>query len=139
MTHSHRSIRGFGLLEVLVLMGVLALVVVLTYPGYKRSGLMEKAHTVLSDLGQIELAVNKAAQELKAPVGAWLNFEQYAPYLPRGSFGSQLHKTGLDPFGQPYGPQMIGSKPAVPSEAVEVLQSVVPDGFWQSFPAGRDL
>jgi type II secretory pathway pseudopilin PulG len=133
---SARSIRGFGLLEVLVLMGVLALVVVLTYPGYKRSGLMEKAQTVLTDLAQIELAVNRAGQALKAPVGAWLNFEQYAPHLP---IGSQLQKTGLDPFGQAYGPQMIGSKPGVPVKAVQALQAVVPDGFWGDFPAGRDL
>ena len=131
----HRT-SGFGLLEVLVTLGVVALVVVLSYPGYKRSGLMAKAQTVKVDLTQIEVAVKMAASELKAPDGVWLNFAQYSKFLPNGS---ALRKTGLDPFGNPYGPQLTGRKPLVPSKIEATLHGLVPDDFWGGFVHAGEL
>jgi prepilin-type N-terminal cleavage/methylation domain-containing protein len=136
MRHPVRHQSGFGLLEVLVVMGVGALIIVLSYPGYKRSGLMEKAQTLKLELGQIEVALVQATRELQAPPGVWLTFDQYSKFLPPGS---RLQRTGLDPFGQAYGPQRVGSKPAVPAKASEALHGMLPDGFWGTFPSGGDL
>jgi type II secretory pathway pseudopilin PulG len=136
MQHRARSHAGFGLLEVLVIMGVAALIIVLSYPGYKRSGLMEKAQALKLELGHIEVALAQATRELRAPEGAWLNFDQYSKFLPPGS---HVQRTGLDPFGQAYGPQRVGRKPSVPIKASEALHGMVPDGFWGAFPSGGDL
>ncbi len=108
-------------------MGVVALVIVLSYPGYKRCGLMEKAQTLRADLQEIDLAVAASAKELKAPPGALLDFSQYRQHLRPHAAAA---KAGLDPFGQAYGPQRVGAKPHPSEAAATALQATVPAGFW---------
>lgn len=127
---------GFGLLEILVLIGVFALVVVLSYPSYKRSGLMGKAEQLKADLQLIARATNATTLELNAPPGSLLTFEQIRKHLKAGS---KLEKTGLDPFGNPYGNQRNDGNPMVPMKSAEQLRNVVPEGFWESFPVRGEL
>lgn len=127
---------AFGLLEVLVMIGVFALVVVLSYPGYKRSGLLEKARYLKEELTQIEGALAVASKELKAPPGSLLTFDQIKKYLPHAS---RLQKTGLDPFGHPYGNQRNDAKPTVPSKSAEQLRGVVPEDYWGGSQVSGEL
>lgn len=124
------------MLELLVLMGVTALVVVLSYPGYKRAGLREKAERLKVELFDLEKAVKAASAELKAPPGSLLTFEQLQKHLKPGT---SLAKTGLDPFGNSYGPQNNASKPAVPEKSAEQLRNVVPEGYWGGFLVKGEL
>jgi type II secretory pathway pseudopilin PulG len=128
--------RGFGLLEILVIIGIAALVVVLSYPGYKRAGLREKAERLRSDLVDLEKAVAAASAELKAPPGSMLSFDQFKKYLKNGSV---IQKTGEDPFGNAYGPQNNSVRPAVPEKSAERLRAVVPEGFWGGFSYKAEL
>lgn len=109
------------------MIGVFALVVVLSYPGYKRSGLIEKARQLKEDLAQIERAVAVGSKELKAPTGSLLTFDQIKKHLPHDS---HLQKTGLDPFGHPYGNQRNDAKPSIPAKSAEQLRGVVPEDYW---------
>ena len=128
--------QGFGLLELLVIMGVVALAVVLSYPGYKRAGLMEKAKTLRADLQDIEQAVAGATRDLKAPPGSMLTLDQLRKYLKPGT---SLQKAGHDPFGHPYGHQRNDAKPQVPAKSAELLRGVVPEGFWGSYQVSGEL
>ena len=118
---------GFGLLEILALIGVIALVVVLSYPGYKRTGLMTKATQLRGELGEIEQAMAAASTALKAPPGSLLTFEQISPHLRSPS---PSLKKGLDPFGNAYGPQRNDQKPSMPDQSANHLRGVVPEDFW---------
>lgn len=128
--------QGFGLLEVLVIMGVVALAVVLSYPGYKRAGLLEKAKVLRADLQDIEQAVAGATRDLKAPPGSVLTIDQFRKYLKPGT---SLQKAGHDPFGHPYGHQRNDAKPQVPAKSAELLRGVVPEGFWGSYQVSGEL
>lgn len=122
-----RHQRGFGLLEVLVLIGIIALGVVLGYPAHKRSGLNDRAVQLRSELGEIEQGVARASASLNAPPGSLLTMEQIMPHLHTSS--PSLRK-GLDPFGNHYGPQRNDRKPSMPSASAEHLKGMVPDDFW---------
>ena len=123
--------RGFGLLEILALIGLVALVVVLTYPGYKRTGLMAKATQLRTELGAIDQAVFAASAALKAPPGSLLTFEQISPHV---RFSSPSLKKGLDPFGNAYGPQRNDRQASMPDKSAEQLKGVVPEDFWGGAP-----
>ena len=128
--------HGFGLLEVLVIMGVVALAVVLSYPGYKRAGLLEKAKVLRSDLQDLDQAVAAASRDLKAPPGSLLTIDQLRKYLKPGT---PLQKAGHDPFGHPYGHQRNDTKPQVPAKSAELLRGVVPEGFWGAYQVSGEL
>ena len=118
---------GFGLLEILALVGLVALVVVLSYPGYKRSGLMTKATQLRGELVQIEQGMAVASTALKAPPGSLLTFEQISPHLRSPS---PSLRRGLDPFGNAYGPQLNDRKPSMPDQSANHLTGVLPADFW---------
>lgn len=127
---------GFGLLETLVAIGLLALIVVLSYPGYKRTGLLAKAEQLRAELQAIEKAVTAANAKLKAPAGTLLTFEQIAPHLTNPS---PALKSGLDPLGHPYGPQRTDRKPTIPSKSAEQLRGAVSEGFWGGYFTSGEL
>ncbi len=130
---AHRS--GLTLLEVLLCLGLAALLVVIVYPGWERSGLREKGRKLKEDLEMIEKAVDAVAKEERLTAGTVVAVEQYRKRLKKGS---ALEKTGMDPFGTPYGPQKAEVKPSVPKTSAEMLQDVVPTDFWDPFPVDFD-
>jgi prepilin-type N-terminal cleavage/methylation domain-containing protein len=136
MRRNLRNMRGFGLLEILVVIGIGALVIVLSYPGYKRTGLLKKAEQLKAELAVIEQAVQETSTKLKAPAGASFSLEQLKPQFKSITSGLL---NGIDPLGHPYGPFRNDSKPKVPEKSAEQLQGVVPEGFWEPYPIAGEL
>ncbi len=127
--------RGFTLLEILMVVGLAGLLVVIAYPGWKRSGLKQEAAKIRDDLEQIEKAVQATAQESKAAPGAMIPFDQYRKHLRKGS---ALEKSGTDPYGDAYGPQRSDGRPTVPKKAATRLKDVVGDNFWAPYPMAEE-
>jgi prepilin-type N-terminal cleavage/methylation domain-containing protein len=131
---SHRRRRGFTFLEILMTVGVLALLVVVAFPGMKRSGLRETAERIKEDLEQIQQAVAAVAKEKNAAPEAEIAFEEYREKLRKGS---ALQKKGQDPFGNAYGPQPANAPPKVPAAAAKRLREVAGDDYWAPFVVGE--
>jgi prepilin-type N-terminal cleavage/methylation domain-containing protein len=129
-----KSPRGFSLLEILMCLGLITLLIAISYPGYKRSGLRERAGQLKEDLVVLDAALQSASKDFAAPAGVAVGFDSLRKYLKKGS---RLEKTGLDPFGNAYEGLSLGGKPSVPEKSASLLSDIVDAEFWAPYAAAK--
>ena len=122
--------RGFSLIEVLMVIGIIALLASIAVPSYQRVRRRSQAMRVLEDLKVIDSALELYALEYNKAHGATAVLDDLRPYFKTGS---QLRVSGQDLFGSGYGPYSVDFIPKVSEATFNQLSDVADPAFWSPF------
>ena len=125
-----RDRAGFTLVEIMIVVGVIALLAALALPGMLRARKRAQASRIKDDLRLIEAAVDQYAIETQRQPGAVVSVTDWTAYLKKETL---LCTTGKDLLGHDFGSQTVDQIPIVPSETYAALSDVADDGFWAPF------
>ena len=123
-------IRGFSLLEILMVIGIIALLASIAIPSYQRVRRRSQAMRILDDLKVIDAALSQYAIEYNKIPGATALFADLQPYFKTSS---QLQTSGADLFGAVYGPYSVDFIPKVSDTTFNQLSDVADPAFWSPF------
>src|SRR5205814_10472044 len=121
---------GFTLVEIMIVVGVIALLAALALPGMLRARKRAQASRVKDDLRLIEAAVDQYAIETQRLPGSVVSVPDWTAYLKRET---HLCTTGRDVLGHDFGAQTVDQIPTVPPETYAQWADVPDDGFWAPF------
>src|SRR5438270_12502051 len=123
-------VTGFTLVEIMIVVAIIALLAAIAVPGFLRARKRSQASRIINDLRLIDSAVDQYAIETNKVTGATVAVSDWTNYLKKGT---NLYMTGLDLFGNPYGPQTVDQLPAVPSATKTALSDVTDNSFWSPY------
>jgi prepilin-type N-terminal cleavage/methylation domain-containing protein len=121
---------GFTLVEIMIVVGVIALLAAIAVPNWVRSRKRTQATRILEDLRVLDHAVDQYAIDNSKTGGANPTFTDLRAYVKAGTV---LYSTGADLFGDSYGPFTVDSSPHVPQGAFNSLSDVAPHTFWSPY------
>lgn len=122
--------RAFTLVEIMVVVGIIALLGAIAIPGFLRARKRVQATTIKNDLRLVEAAVEQYAIETGKSSGATVAVEDWTNYVQKDS---RLYRTGEDILGNEFGPQTVDEMPFVPVETYLELGDVADADFWEPF------
>ena len=124
------KIRGFTLVEIMIVVAIIALLASIAVPNFLRARKRSQATRILEDLRLLDSAADQYAIETSKISGMHPSFSDLKNYVKTGT---QLYLTGADIFGDTYGPFTVDSIPQVPTSAFNALSDVAPSAFWSPF------
>ena len=110
-----RDRAGFTLVEIMIVVGVIALLAALALPGMLRARKRAQASRVKDDLRLIEAAVDQYAIETQRQPGWVVSVPDWTAYLKKETL---LCTTGRDVLGHDFGAQTVDQIPTVPPGTV---------------------
>ena len=119
--------------DLLIIGSIVAVLMAVAIPGYRRSEEIEKAYRVKRELQAVESAVEQAAKKHGVTPGGKISFDRYAEFIKKPE---KLAKEGVDVLGNEFGTQIAGERPKVPAETVKYFSEIVEEGFWDPYPTG---
>ncbi|HEX8898244.1 MAG TPA: prepilin-type N-terminal cleavage/methylation domain-containing protein [Chthoniobacterales bacterium] len=125
-----KSVKGFTLVEIMIVVAIIALLAAIAVPGFLRARKRSQASRIINDLRLIDSAVDQYAIETNKTSGAPVAIADWTNYLKKGT---NLYMTGLDILGNSYGPQTVDSLPSVPSASKSALSDVTDNTFWSPY------
>jgi prepilin-type N-terminal cleavage/methylation domain-containing protein len=125
-----RSIKGFTLVEIMIVVSIIAILAALAVPGFLRARKRSQASRIINDLRLIDSAVDQYAIENNKTSGSPVPIADWTNYLKKGT---NLYVTGVDIFGNSYGPQTVDSLPSVPAASKSALSDVTDNTFWSPY------
>lgn len=129
-----RSRKAFTLIEVMIVVGVIAILAALALPGLARARKRAQSVSIRADLRIIDAAVDQYAIEYTKAEYSMVPVDAWKMYLKPGT---RLYNTGADAVGQPYGPQTVGVYPPVPGATWDALIEVADSSFWMPSARGN--
>lgn len=129
MRSSHRR-GGFTLVEIMIVVGIIALLAAICVPGFLRARKRSQATIVLEDLRLLDHAIDQYAIDTGKPSGMHPVFSDLKDYLKRNE---RLYNTGRDLFNRRYGPFTVDSLPTVPRRTLTALSDVADTAFWSPY------
>jgi prepilin-type N-terminal cleavage/methylation domain-containing protein len=127
---SVKSIEGFTLVEIMIVVSIIALLAALAVPGFLRARKRSQASRIINDLRLIDSAIDQYAIETNKTSGAPVAVTDWTNYLKKGT---NLYVTGIDILGDAYGPQTVDSLPSVPGSSKAALSDVTDNTFWSPY------
>ncbi len=127
---SAKSIKGFTLVEIMIVVSIIALLAALAVPGFLRARKRSQASRIINDLRLIDSAVDEYAIENNKTSGTPVAVTDWTNYLKKGT---TLYLTGSDILGNTYGPQTVDSLPSVPAASKAALSDVTDNNFWSPY------
>ena len=121
---------GFTLVEIMVVVGLIALLAAIATPNWLRARKRTQATRILDDLRILDHAVDQYAIDNSKKGGVNPTFVDLRAYVKTGSV---LYSTGADLFGDSYGPFTVDSVVRLPSGAYLSLSDVAPASFWSPY------
>src|SRR5450432_3846621 len=97
---SAKSINGFTLVEIMIVVAIIAMLAALAVPGFLRARKRSQASRIINDLRLIDSAVDQYAIETNKTSGTTVSVADWTNYLKKGT---NLYTTGADLFGNTYG------------------------------------
>ena len=122
--------RAFTLVEIMIVIAIIALLAALALPGLLRARKRAQGVSIINDLRQIDSATDQYALEFNVPGNTTVVPDAWRLYVQHGS---RLYTTNADIFGDPYGNQVVGLLPLVPSYAWNNLTDVCNPSFWSPY------
>ena len=116
--------------DLLILLAIVAVLLAVAIPGYRRADEMADANQVKRELEAVERAVERAAAEHGIAPGETVDFGRYGAYIEKPE---RLAKEGVDVFGNAFGPQVVGERPRVPEATAARCAGLVEEGFWEPY------
>jgi prepilin-type N-terminal cleavage/methylation domain-containing protein len=123
-------IRGFTLVEIMIVVAIIALLAAIAIPGLLRARKRAQGVSIVEDLRQIDSATDQYALEFNIAGNATITPAAWQLYVQPGS---RLYTTNADIYGDNYGNQVVGLLPLVPSYAWRNLSDVCNSSFWSPF------
>jgi prepilin-type N-terminal cleavage/methylation domain-containing protein len=127
---SEKSIKGFTLVEIMIVVSIIALLAAIAVPGFLRARKRSQASRIINDLRLIDSAVDQYAIETNKTSGSPVAVADWTNYLKKGT---NLYATGIDILGDAYGPQTVDSLPSVPASSRAALSDVTDTTFWSPY------
>jgi prepilin-type N-terminal cleavage/methylation domain-containing protein len=124
------SIRGFTLVEIMIVVSIIAMLAALAVPGFLRARKRSQASRIINDLRLIDSAVDEYAIENNKTSGTPVAVSDWTNYLKKGT---NLYATAIDILGNSYGPQTVDSLPSVPAASRTALSDVTDNTFWSPY------
>jgi len=125
-----KSVKGFTLVEIMIVVAIIALLAAIAVPGFLRARKRSQASRIINDLRLIDSAVDQYAIENNKASGNPVAVSDWTNYLKKGT---SLYNTGLDILGNSYGPQTVDSLPSVPAASKTSLSDVADYTFWSPY------
>jgi len=122
--------QAFTLVEVMIVVAIIAMLAALASSNLMRARKRAQAAKILDDLRLLDGALDQYALEYNKTNGDTAEFTDLQPYL---TLSSQMAITGVDLFGQPYGPYAVDVGPKVSDFAFYALSDVAPASFWSPY------
>ncbi|MGB8353151.1 MAG: prepilin-type N-terminal cleavage/methylation domain-containing protein [Chthoniobacteraceae bacterium] len=130
MKNKFTSIRGFTLVEIMIVVAIIALLAAIAVPNFLRARKRSQATRILEDLRLLDSASDQYAIETNKITGMHPALGDLKNYLKTGT---TLYNTGNDIFGNSYGPFTVDSLPGVTNSAFNALSDVAPAAFWSPY------
>src|SRR5579884_1693608 len=118
MKLTHKTLRGFTLVEIMIVVAIIALLASIAVPNFLRARKRSQATRILEDLRILDSAVDQYAIETNKASGVHPVFADLKNYIKAGT---TLYNTGADLFGNTYGPFTVDSIVKVPASAFNSL------------------
>jgi prepilin-type N-terminal cleavage/methylation domain-containing protein len=124
---SSSSKRAFTLIEIMIVVAILALIVIIAVPNYLRARKRAQAGQILSDLKQLDNAIQVYLIENNMSNSAVITNADLVNYLKPGS--RLATSNGNDIFGNPY---LIPADriPKINPQTYNFLSDVAPYSYW---------
>jgi len=134
MSKSAKPISAFTLVEIMIVVGIIALLAAIAVPNFLRARKRSQATRCLEDLRVINAACDQYAIENNKVTGNTVGWSDVQNYVKTGSvlYNSQ----GFDLFGYAYNGNSLFSVDAIPklnSTTFSKLSDVAPTTFWSPY------
>lgn len=133
-TFSQQRFHAFTLIEIMIVVGIIALLAAIATPALLRAHRRSQAVLVKADLRQIDGAIDQYALEFSKKENSTVSVAAWKLYTKPGS---RLYVTGTDVLGQAFGDQAVGALPVVPSTSWDALTDVADSSFWSPYSRGN--
>jgi prepilin-type N-terminal cleavage/methylation domain-containing protein len=130
MKIQRRTLGGFTLVEIMIVVAIIALLAAIAVPSFLRSRKRSQASKILNDLRMIDAAIDQYAIENGKKTGDPVGVTDWTNYVKKDS---TLFVTGKDLFGNDYGAQSVDSLPKVSATSYNSLSDVADVAFWSPF------
>jgi prepilin-type N-terminal cleavage/methylation domain-containing protein len=121
---------GFTLVEIMIVVGIIALLAAIAVPGFLRARKRSQASRIINDLRLIDAACDQYAIENNKATGNAIAVVDWTLYLKPGT---NLYLSGKDILGNTYGAQIVDSFPKVSTSAYNALSDVADNAFWSPY------
>jgi prepilin-type N-terminal cleavage/methylation domain-containing protein len=129
-TTFHKRRGGFTLVEIMIVVAIIALLAAIAVPGFLRARKRSQASRIMTDLRQIDAAVDQYAIENNKSGGAPVAVVDWTKYIKAAT---NLYLTGKDILGNAYGNMSVDSLPSVPASSKNALSDVVDSAYWSPY------
>jgi prepilin-type N-terminal cleavage/methylation domain-containing protein len=129
-TSAAKSLKGFTLVEIMIVVAIIALLAAIAVPGFLRARKRSQASRILTDLRMIDSAVDQYAIETNRKTGDAVAVTDWTNYVKKNS---SLFNSANSILGNAYGAQTVDSIPQVPAADLVVLSDVAGTGFWSPY------
>jgi type IV pilus assembly protein PilA len=94
ISNTKRSISGFTLVEIMIVVAIIGLLAVIAVPGFIRSRQLSQGRALINDARQIDAAVDQWALETGQVENAVTNSASVSVYLKTGTLQSKVAALG---------------------------------------------
>jgi len=130
----NKSRGGFTLVEIMIVVGIIALLAAIAVPNFLRARKRSQATRMLEDLRIIDSAIDQYAIENNKTTGNSCGWGDVMNYLKTGSV--LYNSGGMDLFGNAYGVNSnfsVDTIPRLSSLTYSKLSDVAPESFWSPY------
>ena len=130
-SNSHSTHSAFSLVEIMIVVGIIALLASIAVPNFMRARKRSEATRMLEDLRVIDSAIDEYAIENNKTTGATVNWTDIQIYVKTGSV--LYNSGGFDILGDAYVGYSVDSIPKLRSSSFAKLSDVAPVTFWSPY------
>ena len=132
-TRTLRSVQGFTLVEIMIVVAIIALLAAIAVPGFLRARQKSQGSTMKNDLRMIDSAKQQYAIENNKGGNALTpNWTDLTPYFQPGSRLATA-ATGVDIFGAAYNINDLSTMPTINNTTYTSLSKVCDSNFWSPY------
>jgi len=134
MSNNNKATSGFTLVEIMIVVGIIALLAAIAVPNFLRARKRSQAVRCLEDLRIIDSGCDQYAIENNKVTGNTVSWSDVQSYIKKGSV--LYNSGGFDIFGYAYGANgnfSVDSIPKLNSTTFSKLSDVAPTTFWSPY------
>jgi prepilin-type N-terminal cleavage/methylation domain-containing protein len=129
-----KSTHGFTLVEIMVVVGIIAVLAAISIPNFLRARKRSQATRIIADLRIIDAAINQYAIEFSKASGDTVQWTGVQLYIKNGTV--PWFSNGNDLFGNPYTQGngfTVDGIPKLNAASYQLLSDVAPLAFWSPY------
>lgn len=130
----YRSLKGFTLIEVMLVVALIAMLASIATPNFIRARRRAQANIVVDEMRALESAISLYAIENGKRGATPISSADIATFLPFIKTNSQLYSTlPNDLLGNPIGLTTLDTPPKISTATFNGLSDSVPLNFWSPY------